>query len=1004
MKRVLSIILAIAMMISMMATTLAYSDEETPWWEEEYWEKEMLVQYFNAEPPVYNSQTGEYEIYTPEQLLFLSGNWSSEDINNDGFRDAPRYAYYRLMNDIDMGPLMDTIGQVLSQLAGVEIEGYMPPLSADKDEDGDPDPEMVLDPEIGPRKEYGWFLGTFDGNYHAIKNVRIFRAGKYVALFGYIGYQNDRAYCKNLAIIDIEVEGEENVGGLVGVTYGTITNCMVTGKMIGTDDDTAGGIAGKIKEGEGPVDGYMENVFSYVDIDGQFYTGGILGIQDGGGTLKNAFAGGTLIGANDKGYAGGIAGGFNAGEIMENCIAIQSKIHPAQGAGDSDKLIGGLAGESGKFINNNYAWEGTDLRGNEPTAHPNKAINHLLSAEEIMTKSTYINKLGWTFDNDNWGWVGQDNLGYPMLQGFINNGIGTDMLDKIAADLEIKVPTINMVSLNTDPEFNHPQINKADLGADVSVAAQAVLPAGKIVDKVELFYGDNEDGSTFTNSIPMTLTNGLYVAKLPTSAFGTIYYYIKLTTDSEVVTKPYYIQSSIPFTIDDGSNAMKPYQVVITPGTKQFDMGFNWLTQKDTGTIVQYRKVGESRWREAWGTCKESYITDGWDNIFSHKATVKSLTPDAMYEYRVGNGTEWSSIYTFKAPTNKDKFSFLLVSDPQNEEAEGFEYFAKALDHIKGSSGYPKIDFILITGDIVQNGYKATEWEACFEVLGEYFATIPVIALPGNHENKGNFQYVNFAARFNLPGGMVNTTYDGTTAWLEYGDACITVLNSEPYPPEQKPQLWSNMADWAQKVYMRSEKKWRIMATHAGPYTSDHPGSDVAPLADIADNLKVDLFVNGHDHQYIRGTVINRTKVQPGEGTTYVTAGTIGDKFYTYVPSRSDPYTEVQWSDVDGEERQNFNIITVGEDEIECSMYLLDPMDEVTEEYDYNAWTRFDHFIIPESLSDYEDCQVAYYTVVYGDWLSTIASKCGLTWKEMAKLNNLENPDLVYPGQLLRVK
>ena len=1014
MKKLLSILLALAMIFSMMATTaLAAGDEDEPWWEEEYWEKEMLVEHFGAEPPVYNPETDEYEIYKPEQLLFLSGNWSSGDINSDGYRDAPRYAYYRLMNDIDMASMMDKIGEVLTGLAGEEIEGYMPPLSSAKEEDGDPDPKMVLDPSVGPRREFGWFLGTFDGNYHAIKNAHIFRAGKYVALFGYIGYQDDRAYCKNLAVIDIVVDGEENVAGLVGVTYGTVTNCMVTGKLNATNDDTAGGIAGKIKEGEGPVEGYMENVFSYVDIDGQFYTGGILGIQDGGGTLRNAFAGGTLSGKDDKGYAGGIAGGFNAGNILENCIAIQSKIYPAEGSGNSDKLIGGLAGESGELINNNYAWEGIDLRGNEPIQHPNKAVYSLLTAEEIMTKSTYTEKLGWTFDKDNWGWIGEDNFGYPMMQGFINNGIGDEMLQTIATDLEIKVPNINMVSLNNDPELNNPQINSADLGGDVSVAAQVVLPDGMNVDKVELFYGDNEDGSTFTDSIEMELKDGLYVAKLPTDKFGTIYYYIKATVGDIAVTKPYYIKASIPFFIDDGSGAMKPYQVVITPGSNQFDMGFNWLTQKDTDTIVSYRKVGDSKWSEVNGTCEESYITDGWDNIFSHKATVKNLTPDAKYEYMVGNGSEWSKSYNFKAPTDNEEFSFLLVSDPQNEAAEGFEYFAEAIDHVTGSDGYPEIDFIILTGDIIQNGYKAVEWEAFFEVMGDDVASIPVIAMPGNHENKGNFQFVNFSARFNLPGGETDTTYDGTTGWFEYGDACIVVINAEPYPPEDKPENWQRMRDWAEKIFDQSDKKWRIIATHAGPYTSSHPGSDVAPLADIADDLKVDLFVNGHDHQYIRGTVIDKTKVQPGQGTTYVTVGNIGDKFYTYVASRSDPYTEVQWSDVDGEERQNFNIVTVKEDQIKFSMYLLDPMDEETEEYDYDAWTMFDNFVIPNSLTGPEkpkvypaptESEVTYYIIVSGDWLSKIAPKYGTTWEKLVELNDLKDPDLIYPGQSIRVK
>ena len=45
-----------------------------------------------------------------------------------------------------------------------------------------------------------------------------------------------------------------------------------------------------------------------------------------------------------------------------------------------------------------------------------------------------------------------------------------------------------------------------------------------------------------------------------------------------------------------------------------------------------------------------------------------------------------------------------------------------------------------------------------------------------------------------------------------------------------------------------------------------------------------------------------------------------------------------------------------------------------------------------------------YYTVKSGDNLSSIAAKYGTTWQEIAALNKLSNPDLIYPGQVLRVK
>lgn len=43
------------------------------------------------------------------------------------------------------------------------------------------------------------------------------------------------------------------------------------------------------------------------------------------------------------------------------------------------------------------------------------------------------------------------------------------------------------------------------------------------------------------------------------------------------------------------------------------------------------------------------------------------------------------------------------------------------------------------------------------------------------------------------------------------------------------------------------------------------------------------------------------------------------------------------------------------------------------------------------------------YTVKSGDTLSEIAASFGVDWHEMARLNHLDNPDLIYPGQVFKV-
>ena len=55
------------------------------------------------------------------------------------------------------------------------------------------------------------------------------------------------------------------------------------------------------------------------------------------------------------------------------------------------------------------------------------------------------------------------------------------------------------------------------------------------------------------------------------------------------------------------------------------------------------------------------------------------------------------------------------------------------------------------------------------------------------------------------------------------------------------------------------------------------------------------------------------------------------------------------------------------------------------------------------AATDAAEPEYRTYTVKSGDTLSEIAASYGVDWREMARLNNLENPDLIYPGQVFKV-
>ena len=63
--------------------------------------------------------------------------------------------------------------------------------------------------------------------------------------------------------------------------------------------------------------------------------------------------------------------------------------------------------------------------------------------------------------------------------------------------------------------------------------------------------------------------------------------------------------------------------------------------------------------------------------------------------------------------------------------------------------------------------------------------------------------------------------------------------------------------------------------------------------------------------------------------------------------------------------------------------------------YDYNAIQA----IVNSKMSN-----VTYYSVRRGDTLSGIAAKYGTTWQKIAADNNLANPNLIYPSQVLVIK
>ena len=168
------------------------------------------------------------------------------------------------------------------------------------------------------------FSGIFEGNGHTISNLVINRPNQqFVGLFlGITGTVN------GVGLLDVNVRGQQYVGGLAGFNQGTISNSYSSGFSTSRDihNGGPGGLIG-LNGGQGTIsnsyssgsvngnadkvgglvgenDGTISNSYSMGQVVGHFRVGGLVGLIDGG-TVRNSYSIGQVMG---DARVGGLAG------------------------------------------------------------------------------------------------------------------------------------------------------------------------------------------------------------------------------------------------------------------------------------------------------------------------------------------------------------------------------------------------------------------------------------------------------------------------------------------------------------------------------------------------------------------------------------------------------------------------------------------------------------------------------------------------------------------------
>ncbi|MCL2283860.1 MAG: hypothetical protein FWC26_11150 [Fibromonadales bacterium] len=154
---------------------------------------------------------------------------------------------------------------------------------------------------IGNSRNY--FQGSFDGGGKAIIGLYISRTSNYQGLFGYTG-----GNISNLGVVGFYVKGGNQVGGVVGINEGIISNSYAIGNVSGSSE--VGGVVGSnydVFTLAGVADsnyGTIANSYAVGNVSGNGRVGGVVG-GSYGGTVANSYAIGNVSGGSD---VGGVAG------------------------------------------------------------------------------------------------------------------------------------------------------------------------------------------------------------------------------------------------------------------------------------------------------------------------------------------------------------------------------------------------------------------------------------------------------------------------------------------------------------------------------------------------------------------------------------------------------------------------------------------------------------------------------------------------------------------------
>ena len=215
------------------------------------------------------------------------------------------------------------------------------------------------------------FAARFNGNGYTISKLMISRRGEdNIGLFGAVS----QGRIANLGLFDVNVTGQDEVGGLTGNNFSLITNSYVTGSVSGRS--TVGGLVGVNNS-------VISNSYATASVIGSGNdVGGLVG--DNNVSITNSYATGDVRGGDSSANVGGLVG--------QNSLLITNSYATGRVMG-SGATIGGLVGlnNNDRGITNSYWLDSSASSGGSgvPTGTSRTALQLASPTTTVMTYTNW---------------------------------------------------------------------------------------------------------------------------------------------------------------------------------------------------------------------------------------------------------------------------------------------------------------------------------------------------------------------------------------------------------------------------------------------------------------------------------------------------------------------------------------------------------------------------------------------------------------------------------------